>query len=423
MPIPYRQTRPYRQARISALASSLAVLWLIAAAVPARAALLDVFAIDDVPVDATADTVDKARTEAIKAGREVAFRHMLERLTLKADHARLPAFEPERADDFIQGFRVDSEKTSAVRYLGRLTYIFRRAAVRTVLREADIPFAETVSKPVIVLPVFRTDGGARLWADDNPWRDAWNARPTYWGLVPLVIPIGDLSDREDVSAAVALEGDGERLARLTRRNGGGDALVAEATVKDSVLQVVARRYGLTGKGVVVARFTRKLAGDRAAVMAAAIGAIVSGIDERWKRRNLLGFGQESGLVAVVPFSSFGEWRRIRARLGEVAPVRRTDVLSLRRSSRKIELRYIGSLDQLKLAMAQSDLILEEATAAAGPSTNGANWTIRLRAAAEGDEGRDGKETTGPGDTNKGGDAKPALPKDGQEDKDKTGTGD
>ncbi len=365
---------------------------LIVVGPPAQAQRAEVFAVKNVAVDATADTTTEAKDLAIAQGRPIAYRLMLEKLTLREDHGRLPEFNPDRADDLIIGFRVESEKTSAVRYLGRLTYVFDPPAVRALLRTAGLRFAETTSKPSVVLPVYYDAGTSRLWEDPNPWRDAWSEAPMTGGLAPLMLPLGDLADIADVDVQAAVNGDAERLARLADRYGAKESLVAELRTDTDRVQVLVRRYGLTETGTVAASHTGPIGDDLPAALARAAAAVADQLNETWKQRNLLGFRGRSTLVALVPFSDLREWITVSQRLRAVAPVRGTRTIKLARRARELELQFVGEVDQLVLAMEQADLVLEQsqpaeigttdpdedATAAASQSE--ARWVIRLRSA-------------------------------------------
>lgn len=357
---------PYRRTSVRAL--PIVFLLTVASLFGGRPGLcaetpspqIDIFTVSGIQVDATAKTAAEARQVAIAQGRAEAWRRMLEKLTLQQDHDRLPAYDPARAARVIEGFRVDSEKTSDVRYIGRLSYVFRPERVRQVLREAGIPFAETASKPVVVLPVWRANGTDVLWDDPNPWRAAWNAQPANRGLVPLLVPLGDLTDMSDIDAQAAIQGDVKNLARLTQRYDAKEALVAIAENSNGTLKVTARSYGVAENGSVVATWSGSSENGVDQAMATAIGAVDDQINEQWKQRNLLGFGSGGTLVADVPFTNLAEWRQIAERLQQVAPIRTTQTLTLVRGRRRIEINYMGSLDQLRLAMQQSDLVLEPA---------------------------------------------------------------
>src|SRR3990167_2989805 len=70
--------------RFAAVVSAI----LCALAGPASASV--VFDVTGVAVDVTADTAAAARERAIAEGERAAFRRLLERLTLRSDHSRLP---------------------------------------------------------------------------------------------------------------------------------------------------------------------------------------------------------------------------------------------------------------------------------------------------------------------------------------------
>jgi hypothetical protein len=51
----------------------------------------------------------------------------------------------------------------------------------------------------------------------------------------------------------------------------------------------------------------------------------------------------------------GEWLRVRSAECSAAAVRRVDLLSLSRQEAKIQIRYVGSAEQLKSSLAEVDL--------------------------------------------------------------------
>ncbi|MBC8239360.1 MAG: DUF2066 domain-containing protein, partial [Alphaproteobacteria bacterium] len=124
----------------------------MAASRPALAAS-DVFEVTDVPVDATAESAVAARGQALAAGQLEAFTRLLRRLTLRENHAILPIPDTNTVSTYIRDFSVSDERTSSVRYLANLHVRFKSADIRALLGEFGLPFAETISKPTVVLPV------------------------------------------------------------------------------------------------------------------------------------------------------------------------------------------------------------------------------------------------------------------------------
>lgn len=365
------------------------LLWLVAvfAALPADAqpaAAPSAFTVRDVTVDRTAATAAAAREAALIEGQRVALRRLLERLAPRSEYRRLPSVSDARLADVIETIEVQEERTSTVRYIGRLTVRFRAADIRTLLRNANIPFAETVAKPSLVLPVLRRDGLVLLWDEPNAWRDAWNRMSSLGdGLAPLVLSRGDLADISDINAEQASRGEDRRIRAIAGRYGVAGAVVAEATLDTGttgrpVIQVSIGRYGgATPDQTVLESYAADGNEDEAALMQRAATATSRAIEERWKNEQLLQFGREGKLTVLVTYGDVRDWVAIQKRLGEMTQIRGSDIVTLTRSEAVVNLTYLGDEGQLRLALAQRDLELTPATGTLAT----ADWRLTLAPSA------------------------------------------
>lgn len=361
-------------------------LWL-AMPVPARAAEdPEVFTVRAVAADATADTATRARDVALAAGQVAALNRLFARLTLSSDREKLPPIAPEAVNDLVKDFEVADEKTSAVRYLAGMTVRFKPDAVRALLRERGVGFAETRSKPLLVLPVYELVGALSLWDDPNPWRDGWAKLAASDGLVPLVRAKGDLQDVAIIGAEQAVRGDDQRLAAIARRHGAADVLVARASMRypDSArpaegsgpwLQVTLSRFGTAQlEQTRVEAFYPEPGETESAMLARAAAALAMQIEENWKRNNRLRFETGDELTVEVPLASLAQWIEIKAKLEKIPFIRRNDLIFLNRKGARLRLNFIGDEEQLRLALLQSDLSLERSATSlvlrAGPLREG-----------------------------------------------------
>jgi Uncharacterized protein conserved in bacteria (DUF2066) len=327
-----------------------------------------------VKVDATADTAAAARDLARTDGQRRALGLVIDRLSGSSDNAKLAKLDDKTITDMVESFEVANERMSAVRYLGDYTFHFRPSKVRRLVHVADsasgdggakpaspdggskpsVP--ESGAKPIVVLPVYKDAARTVLWDDPNTWRDAWGQRSGDTGAVHLTVPLGDASDLATIDVSRAEAGKSDALAAIAQQNGGDEAIVALAT---------ARRQGerLVGLDVSLKRYR---SGRLADAQATSVDANPGESEDMFLRRaaDMVAAGiarknlrsdQPATLAASVPINSLGEWVQVRDRLASVAAVRKVELLSLSRQEAKIQIRYVGSADQLKSSLAEVDL--------------------------------------------------------------------
>ena len=341
-------------------------LLLFAASQHAATASGDVYAVENVAVDQTAETAAAARDVALAGGQQRALRRLLERLTLAADHQRLPNVAKNAIAELVKGIEVSKEKTSPTRYIATLGVTFKKGRIRSLLRGHGVSFSETRAKPLLLLPVFRAAGAVRLWQDPNPWRDAWsNLTVSSDAPVPVVVPAGELADVAAISATQALAGDKRRLDVIADRYGVGDTLVAFAELDVDLatrakrLQVSLRHHGPTGTNLIVQSFSSAGQETESALITRAITGIAGGIQERWKEDTLIRFDEERSLSASVPLRGLRDWIVVRKRLADNSLVQRIDLTSLSVASARVVLHYWGDIERLAIALAQGNLKLEK----------------------------------------------------------------
>ncbi|MDE0049207.1 MAG: DUF2066 domain-containing protein [Rhodospirillales bacterium] len=341
-----------------------------------------VFTVARVPIDAEAASSAAARELAIAAGQHAALEMLLRRLTVEG--TPLPAPVEDSVAAMVAGFEIEGELVSTTRYRASLTVDFDPTEVRRLLRESGIAYAETVSKPVLVVAVQRDSGGIRLWEEGNRWRRAWEERPPRGGLVPILLPLGDIIDLGTVDAARAMVPDAEALAVLGELYGTSEVVVAvaglsrsaavakpsapagdeaegpdgEAPAAGRALTLSLRRTDAeSGRPAEVTLIGRSGESERALLERGA-DRIVALLEDGWKAANLIRYGEDHALQATVPIASLGEWVSIQQRLAALAMVASVEIDSLSVREGRLTLRYHGTADQLRLALNQNDLALE-----------------------------------------------------------------
>ncbi len=338
--------------------------WLYATA---DAMASDVFTVRALSVDATADSAAEARETALSQGQSRALEMLLRRLTIEEDWPALPQIPAGEVADLVSSIEIDNEKTSTVRYLAEITVSFERDTIRSLLQSLGLAYAETASKPVLVLPVYLGAEQTILWGDENLWAKAWQERRNHGGLVELVQPSGDATDVSQVSVGQVLQADMLRIFAIADRYGAEDALVAVVSLQSDPVTgqpiVAAKSTRLTrqsGMQTVLERWPSVVDQSIEGALADTVAQSVAGLERLWKQSHLLQFDREATIEVTVPLTGLNDWVFVRRQLSDSAAVQGSDLLSFSTGRARISLRYVGELDQLQRLLAQDDLRLDNA---------------------------------------------------------------
>ncbi|MEK9971755.1 MAG: DUF2066 domain-containing protein [Ferrovibrio sp.] len=328
-------------------------------ATPQRSRPVDPFSVSGIPVDASADSAAAARPIALAEGQRRAFTALLRRLTLPDDFGRLPRPSEALLNEVIGGFGIDEERTSATRYIGKITVQFRADAVRRLLQDNKLPYSETASRPILLVPVWQSNDGTRIWENDNPWREAWLRRPDADGLVPF-------STAPAASSGPSLEklfAGPDELRAIMRRGSFDDALLVVATLQQAEpgnvrVDIQIQHQGEAAFLGSTESFTATGGTQEETLLSAAID-IARRIETRWKYATVIDLEKQGQLSVAAAFSGLADWNKLRSALAGVPIVRKVDVLQVSHRDAQILLDYYGEIEQLGNALAQRNIVLRQ----------------------------------------------------------------
>ena len=328
------------------------------------AALADIFSVSDMRVDERAADEVSAKKAGIAKAQRAALRVVLERMTLQVDHDGLPPLDDETVARLMRDYAISHEKFGGGRYLARLNVRFWAKEVRAFLRGLGISYAETASPVVVVLPVFRDRNGLALWDDPNPWFDAWSNRPAPSGLVPMVLPLRELSDVSMIGAGEALSGDVAKLSEIAAKYSAKGAIVAFGSSQGTsasglALEVTATRHHPGEAPVALKRnFTAPPGVERAAFLDWAAAQVIAYIEETWKQENLQQVGVATTVRVVVPLTGIRDWVAVRNTMETVPTIDKFKLSRLSVREAEVTVTVNGQPEQLQRALARKGLDME-----------------------------------------------------------------
>ena len=336
------------------------------------------FTIVGVNVDITSKSSADARQKALADGQKRAFERLMRRIVISDDLAMVPKLTKSEIDEYVLDFAVANEKNSPIRYLAELTYRFKAAEIRELLRGLEIKFAETLSKPVLLLPVYEAVAAKSLWDNPNPWRDSLAQQLPSEGLVPITLPAGDLRDIGIIGPEQAIAGDEALINAIGLRYGLDRVMVTHASLSAGAggrpaLRVRVVSYGPDKRaGKLTFSTNQKRDETIKGLIQRAARLTIAKIEDRWKADNLLQFEQDSVVAVALPISSLTEWVEVKRRLNRTAVIQKLELVLFSRNEARINIYYLGDEEQLSLALAQADMRLSQVEG---------NWELRLTGAA------------------------------------------
>lgn len=343
----------------------------------------DLFSVSDITVDISAENAIKAREQAFAQAQSDAFKALAVRMMPETEAETFTPPDVTVISGMIQDFEVTKEQLSATRYVGTYTFRFNDAAVKSYFGTRNVSFSDTPSRPALVLPFMEKLGKSDLWSPFNLWMKAWSrAENLQSGLVPIVVPLGDLEDVADIGDDQSLQYDPIKLARLTKRYETGEAAMAIAK-PDSSLSIAEKdedpaqgtlKIHLYRTDRDIPEFVQELILTAAsgetigALFDRAVRDVKTALQHNWKAKTAAKTSDTIRVQAKAAFLGLGQWTDTKRALDRVYGLENLKVVSITPQSAMLDFSFRGDETRLKMAFEQAGLVLAGGTPIFIPGT-------------------------------------------------------
>jgi len=355
-------------------AAGLTLIVTLTGPAPAGPVETNIFAEQGVMVDVTSTDAAAAKNQALMDVQVKAFFQLVARLGSPELAADLKAqLKPEDIAPYLRSLSIEKENSAPGRYIGTFTVRFLPSKMQKFLSGYGFKVPAEQADPIVVIPVLRDPGGVKLW-EDNPWRAAWIGLKGEKGLVPIIVPLGDLEDTETLAVDDVLNGDTVKLEAVRRRYGAPSLLIAQAEpAEEGGLHVVIEGDTRLGK-VTVNKVYKPEEGGLVTPEQQAAAAFQKIVFKAYQAQAARVAEERSpktpqSLAVTVPFGSPREWNAIRSRILTTPNVTAVDLSTFSAEGAVIKLVFTRSLEELQGNMERAGLEL---------SQSGATWVIMPR---------------------------------------------
>lgn len=315
------------------------------------------FTVSGIHVDASGASSTEAMNAAIAQGRAKAFQVIFRRLTRQQDWPRQPALDTAALTRLSRGFNVSNERRSTTRYVAEVSYIFNPDAVARLLRAGNIAYTTQVNVRRILLVAMAPGVTHGLWAA------ALSSPALQGGQVPYT-----LAGPEDDVTLGPLNFDSASWANVAAAAGrihASEAALVQVVYINNKLTVNIRRLSQNQPSTKT-QVDVPLVSTVPNSYPIAAQAAVSAIEDLWKARSAIDYGQRGRLTADFKIASLAQWGQVQTQLAGIGNVTGVQLVAMTSSYARLQLAYVGTADQLRETLGGAGL---------GLSNRGGQWML------------------------------------------------
>jgi hypothetical protein len=337
--------------RLSLALPIVLALAALCLAVPAEAAD-PMYTVSNVHVAAAAASAGEAQSIAFTQGRPRAWQTLYRRLTRQQDWAKQPQLDDTALQRIVRNFSVKNERRSTTRYEADISYDFNPAAVAKILKQANVAFAQGAAKRILLIPMNPT------FSKTSAWTHAFTAPRFADAVVPFALPIGDALDAEALGNLTIDRASWMDIEPIAQRAHTNEAVLVLAAPNNGKLTLTLKRVG-AGEAPTSSTVDVPYVQGVVTTYPSAADAALSAIADLWKQKSAVDFSQKGKLIADVRISSLSQWANVQAALASVPNVESVSIVAMNIGEARVQLGYLGTPDQLKDALGQASLLLDQ----------------------------------------------------------------
>ena len=337
---------------------SLAIALAAAAVLVLPAQAEDPFTVGNIHVDASAQSASAAQLAAIAQGRPRAWSVLYKRIAKQGDWGKQPQLDDASLQRMIRSFTVKNEKRSTTRYVGDVTYIFSPEGVSRAMQSSGIAFAMSQQRRILLVPF------APNYSSGSLWTAAFSGSRYAGAAVPFSLPGGG-SEQAALAHADFDTASWAEVGPAAARVHAAEAALVQVVPNNGHLTVNIRRIGQAELPAKTCFDVAMLQGGAAGTYSSAADQAVAAIAEMWKKGPDV--GQPGRITADLRIASLAQWGQMQQTMATIPNVTGIQVVAMDIGLARLQLAYIGGIDQLKEALSGQGITLAR--------NGGGEWSI------------------------------------------------
>ena len=274
----------------------------------------DLYTVSGVNVSAESVSALEAKERALAEGQVEAFNQLLTRLVNAEKLTQLPPVTEESVLSYVQGVSIESEKTSATKYIGKISVQFDPKAVRELLGTESVPYLTGLPPSLLIVPEYDAFDKKLLLTTENPLYQGLKEEKTIAPFYQAIVPIG--TEEEQTLTISEVNEDTSLWKRLLSAYNKEKIMLLKLTQEsEDVWRIETSFYPATS--MENQRVYKKFRFSGNDVKAAAVEmthAVFNEMEARWRADRTNNFEEKKVLYLRIPVQSLSEWLELEKQM-------------------------------------------------------------------------------------------------------------
>ena len=157
----------------------------------------DIFKVENTILKTDYSKEKYSRNEAIIEAINSSFDTFAKRVLVEDEYWKIKNINFNNINEAIVKFNILAEEKNKKNFIFKTSITFHKKKIQNLLNSRNIIYTDTVSSPVLVIPILKYNNTIKLW-EDNFFLSNWNLDEDKTKLVKYLIPTGDLEDQKNI---------------------------------------------------------------------------------------------------------------------------------------------------------------------------------------------------------------------------------
>ena len=309
----------------------------------------DVYRVENVFIQERINSSKNFRQNLINKGIVSSFEILAKRILAESEYWKIKNIESSLIKEMVSQVSIMSEQKIINNYKITLSILFDSHKVKNSFTKRNITYSDSISQPILVFPIIKENNQHTIW-ENNFFSKNWELS-TYKNYLSVFLhPEGDLWDRENFNLKYFnLKENNESI--ILKKYGLNNSLVLFVDFDSSDVKY---KLSLSGSEYYKSMNKKIPKTNREIFFLEVINEIKRTVENRWKYKNVISSGSILSIEFITKLKDLNSLSNLRKNLRLIDSIKNLKNLEV-----KGKIYFVGSIEDLKIKMADNDIILKE----------------------------------------------------------------